>query len=120
MMPRRVAALVFLQIIAMRLTLPVDVLVGSNLSASLDAGHIAIAPWSILIEEQLGRARFPHLVEHLLEMVGAVEEEHQYCNIYFSGLFCHLFLIFRRKDNKNIREACNNLNIFANFAHKLR
>ena len=36
-----------------------------------------------------------------------------------AGCFIMSHFIFSDKDNKNIWEACNNLNIFATFAHKL-
>ena len=47
---RRVAAIVALLILAVHLTLPVDV--GHHLSASFYAGHVTLATRSVLIEEE--------------------------------------------------------------------
>ena len=47
---RRITSVVALLIFAIHLTLPVDIL--NHTSASFNAGHIALATWSVLIEEQ--------------------------------------------------------------------
>lgn len=49
--------------------------------ACLDTRHIPLTSCSILIEEQLGRTSLLHLVKHFLEIVGTIEEKHQYGDI---------------------------------------
>ena len=69
----RVASIVALLKLAMHLALPVDV--ANDTSASLDASHIAFASRSVLIQEELGGSCLAHLVEHLLQVVGTIEEK---------------------------------------------
>ena len=78
----------------MHLAFPVDVLIRHNLSARLDARHITLSPCSILVEKEAGRASLLNLVKHLLEMVGTIEEQHQYGDIYLGWLF-HAYDAFR-------------------------
>lgn len=91
-MTGRITPLVLLQVVAVYLALPVDVPIGGNLAARLNARQVTRPTWTVLIEEQLGGAGFPHLVEHFTEMVGTVEEEHQHGDICLEGLF-HIITI---------------------------
>ena len=68
-----VASIVALLELTVNLAIPVNV--AYYASASLNASHIAFASWSVLIQEELGRLCLAHLVEHLLQMVGTIEEQ---------------------------------------------
>ena len=74
----------------MHLTLPINILIRCYLPARLDTRHIPLTSCSILIEEQLGRTSLLHLVKHFLEIVGTIEEKHQYGDINLSWLF-HIY-----------------------------
>jgi hypothetical protein len=50
---RGVTALVMVEVVAMHLTLPVDMLIADYLPASLDTCHILLSTRPILIEQQL-------------------------------------------------------------------
>ena len=92
-MSRRVTSLVLGLIRTMHLTFPVDILIRRNLAARLNTRHIPLSPSSVLIEEQLGRTSLPYLVENFLEMIRAIEEQHQYSHIYLSRLF-HIHITY--------------------------
>ena len=82
-----VAADIMFLIHTVYLALPVDVLIGSNLPASLDTSHVALSARSVLIEEQFGGSCLTHGLEHLSESVGSVKEQQQYGDIGLDGLF---------------------------------
>ena len=63
---RRVAALVMVEILALHVALPVNLLIADNLPASLNARHVLWSTWTILIEEQSRGTRLAYFVEHKL------------------------------------------------------
>ena len=82
-----VAALVMVEVAAMHLTRPVDVLVGYYLATSLDACPVALTPWSVLIEQELRGSSLAHGFEHLRKGVAAGEEQQQDGDIGLGRMF---------------------------------
>ena len=104
-MSRRVTSLIPGLIRTMHLALPIDILIRCYLPARLNARHIPFSPCSILIEEQLGRTSLLHLVENFLEMIWAIEKQHQYSHIYLSRLF-HIYYLFTKLANSRNYILC--------------
>ena len=84
---RRVAAVVLLLVSAMHLTLPVDFVIADHSPTSLNARQVAVATRAVLVEEEFRGASLPHLVEHLFQVVGAVEEQNQHRHIGLCWIF---------------------------------
>ena len=73
----------------MHVALPVNILVGHNLAASLYACQVALATRSVLKEEQARGTGPPHFVEYFLKRVATGKEQQQHGNIGLGWIFFH-------------------------------
>ena len=89
----RVAAPVHLLVVAMYLTLPVNLFIIEQLSARFHAWQVAVVAWSILIQIQLAGASQFDLFKQVAQFLGTVKEEYQYRHVCFCRLF-HVLSMF--------------------------
>ena len=83
---RGVAAVVLLLIHGVHFALPVHLT--HHFAARHNTRHIALATWSVLIEEQARGACLLDLGKYLFEDVGTIEKQDQYGHIYLCGREC--------------------------------
>ena len=90
-----------IEIMAVYLALPINLLIAYDATAGLDTSRIACITRSILIKQQFRGPCLAHGFKHLLESVAAREEQQQYGDICLGGILHNNTFSLQRYENSS-------------------